>query len=229
MYGLVEGDNLFMKKSALFCLLFLSAFLFSESPRVLRAPVWIYLEPVPGSFGEPAEKQPPVIEINEIARFVLSGMSGGWNFTYVPSDRQRNVEEEFSLEPVMPLQKEDPRVSVDSLTPDYPRLTCWAQLTVDAAIERRLTYWDSIRFHPAKGRGTGERIRETQGIRDAYSHAVLQAIRTLARGLEKNKPKEISGEILLRSSPRLFADEGRFVAEVSVLVNIREVVPYTLY
>jgi len=219
-----------MKAIAGVCFLFCCAILSPENPRILRAPVWIYLEPVPGTFSEPpAEKNPPIEEINEIARFILSGMAAGWSFSYVPSDRRRNVQEEFTLSPVLPLQEADPRFSMDSLTPAYPRLTCWAQLTVDEAIARRLRYWDSIRFLPGKGRGSGERTAESAGIQEAYTNAVLNAVRTIARGMEKNKPKEITGEVLLREGPRLFADEGRFVAEVRVLVNVREIVPYTLF
>ena len=59
--------------------------------------------------------------------------------------------------------------------------------------------------------------------------AVRQAVREHARSLEKNKPKEIRGEVLLRDNPRLHADEGWFVADIKVLVNIREIVPYSVF
>lgn len=219
-----------MKRIATAFLFFICAIMIPESPRVLRAPVWIYLEPVPGNFSDTeTEKSPPLEELQDVARFILSGMSGGWNFSYTPADIRRNVREEFELEPILHIHPEDPRFSVDSLTPVYPRLTCWAQLAVDNAIARRLDYWNSISFSTAKGRGTGERIDETAGIRNAYTNAVLHAVRNLARSMEKNKPREISGEVLLRSSPRLFSDQGRFIADVRVLINIREIVPYTLY
>lgn len=219
-----------MRKLLILLLTLCSVFVFSEAPRVLRAPVWIYLEEVPGSFENPNPEQLPLIEeINEIARFILSGMVGGWNFSYVPGDRKRNIQEDFVLETVQDIQRNDPQLIIDSLKPAYPKLTCWAQFTIDEAAARRLDYWDSIRFRPAKGRGIGERVQESNGIRDAYTNAVLHAVRSLARRLEKNKPKEIRGEVLLREGPRLFANAGQFVAEVQVLVNIREIIPYTLY
>lgn len=219
-----------MTKSLALFFFFMGFALFSESPRILRAPVWVYLESVPGSFEETeAETAPPLQEIEEIALFILSGMAGGWVFTYTPSDVQRDVQEEFSLAPIQDITSGDPRFSMDSLTPTYPRLTCWAQISVDEAISRRLDYWNSIQFNTGKGRGTGERTAENSGIREAYTRAILNAIRTLARSMEKNKPKEISGEVLLREGPRLYADQGLFIAEVRVLVNIRNVVPYTVY
>lgn len=219
-----------MKKFLAGFFFFSGLLLFSESPRVLRAPVWIYLEPVPGSFDESeAEQAPPIQEIEDIARFILSGMSSGWRFTYTPSDVRRNVAEEFSLVPIQEIVHGDPRFSMDSLSPVYPQLTCWAQIAVDEAVSRQLTYWESIQFHTGKGRGTGERTAEAGGIRDAYTGALLNAIRNLARSMEKNKPREISGEVLLREGPRLYADQGLFIAEVRVLINIRTIVPYTVY
>jgi hypothetical protein len=47
--------------------------------------------------------------------------------------------------------------------------------------------------------------------------------------MEKNKPKEITGELLLRDNPRLFPDEGLFIAEVRTVIHIESVVPYRLY
>lgn len=219
-----------MKKSVALLFFFVCTFIVSESPRVLRAPVWIYLESVPGSFEDTeVQKAPPLQEIDDMARFILSGMSSGWNFTYIPSDIRRNVQEEFSLEPIHHIPPGDPRFSMDALTPAYPRLTCWAQLTVDKAISHRLEYWSSIRFSSGRGRGTGERSAESHGIREAYTKAILNAVRNHARSMEKNKPKEITGEVLLREGPRLYADQGLFIAEVRVLLHVRKIVPYSVY
>lgn len=219
-----------MRKYTMLVLLLSCALVFPDAPRILRAPVWIYFEEVPGTFNHSAqEPRPPVENINKMARFILSGMASGWNFSYVPGDRKRAVKEEFFLETIHEIQKNNPQFSIDSLSPVYPKLTCWAQFTVDEATARRLDYWDSIRFRPAKGRGIGQRIQESNGIQEAYTNAVFNAVRSLARHLEKNKPKEIRGEILLREGPRLFANAGQFVAEVQILVNIREIIPYALY
>jgi hypothetical protein len=86
-----------------------------------------------------------------------------------------------------------------------------------------------VQFRSADGRGYGDRERESAGIRDAYSDAVRAAVRAYARKLEKNKPKEIRGEVLLRENPRLFTEAGRFVADITVLVNLIEIVPYTTF
>ncbi len=199
-----------------------------EAPRVLQAPVWVYAERVPGSAesGDVVNDAPPLDRLDALSRFVLSGMVYGWKFSYVPYDKKRGVAEDFSLEPLAEIGENDPRFAIRYLKPSYPRILCVAEYTLDESHARWITHWDSVVFRTSKGRGAGERTAETLGIRAAYVNAIRSAVREHARKIEKNKPKEVIGEVLLRGDPRLFPDEGRFVAEVRVLVNVREVVPY---
>lgn len=212
------------------------AALAAEAPRVLRVPVWVFLEPVPGTFKANTaedtgtkEMLPPATELRSVARFVLGGMVYGWRFNYVPGDRTRRVEESFSLEPVAEIPNDDARFSIAGVDPAYPRVSAWAEFALDDSAARRRLYWNSVQFRSADGRGYGALERESAGIRDAYSDAVRAAVRAYARKLEKNKPKEIRGEVLLRENPRLFTDAGRYVADITVLVNLVEITPYTSF
>ena len=220
----------------------------AESPRVIRVPIWVFLEPVPGtgfgprgdaqsnapgstngSSGNTVQAETPAGDLRAIARYVLGGMIYGWRFTYTPSDRARKVAEYFTFEPIMEIPDNDPRFSLEGLDPAYPRVSTWAQFVLDDSTARRNLYWKSVQFRSADGRGYGDRERESEGIRDAYSDAVRSAVRAYARKLEKNKPKEIRGEVLLREDPRLFTEAGRFVADITVIVNLIEIVPYTTF
>jgi hypothetical protein len=203
----------------------------SETVQTIRAPIWVYLETVPGSRSpEEAKKaKPPIQELDDLARFIMGGMVYGWKFSYTPSDKTRKVEESFSMEPLGIIARNDPHFSLTELVPDYPRLYCWAQFNVDETLARWTSYWGSVLFKSARGQGRGERSQEAAGIRTAYENAVKQAVRDHERKLEKNKPKEIQGEVLLRDSPRLFVDEGWFVADVRLTVNIREIIPYSTF
>ena len=231
------------------CLLVGAPRIHAEAPRVVRVPIWVFLEsyPATGFDGEGAQtitnagtdndpaggerpaKLPPAEDLRSVARFVLGGMVFGWRFEYVPSDRTRRVEEVFTLEPIAEIRDEDPRFSLSGVDPAYPRVSAWADFLMDETTARRSMYWKSVQFRSADGRGYGALERDSAGIRDAYADAVRAAVRSYARKLEKNKPKEIRGEVLLRENPRLFTDEGRFVADITVLVNIQETVPYALY
>jgi hypothetical protein len=197
------------------------------SVREKRAPIWVYLETVPGSTQKP--KAPPIQELNDLARFVMSGMVYGWKFSYTPSDRARKVAEFFELIPIKEIEKNDPRFSLIEITPAYPRLESWAVVILDEPLKRRENYWSSVVFKTSDGRGSGERTAETQGIKTAYTEAVKNAIRGSAQRQVLNKPKEIRGEVQLRDNPRLFAEAGQFVADISVRINIQEIVPYTTF
>jgi len=202
----------------------------AEAPIVARAPVWVYLEKVPGRFdGVALPENPPARELDELSRFILGGMVFGWNFTYTPGDASRKVAESFSLEPIKVIDDRDPRFRILEVSADFPRLNCWAEFTYDAATLRRQSYWDSVVFKSAKGRGMGNLNDGMSGVKEAYANALKQAVRAYARKIEKNKPKEIRGEALLRETPRLFADEGSFVAEVRVILNVRDMIPYSVY
>ncbi|HNY16718.1 MAG TPA: hypothetical protein PKL75_04645 [Treponemataceae bacterium] len=247
---------------AILCALLLAGGLASaDAPRVIRVPVWVFLEPVPGkgfpvpqgdtaataatngsagsvpagaaaTEGTPAIAEssgPPAKDLRELARFVLGGMVYGWRFSYTPSDRTRRVDESFTLEPIAEIPDGDPRFSLSGFDPAYPRVSTWAEFLLDDATARRNLYWKSVQFRSADGRGYGDRERESAGIRDAYSDAVRTAVRAYARKLEKNKPKEIRGEVLLKDNPRLFTEAGRFVADITVLVNLIEIVPYSTF
>jgi len=203
----------------------------AETSREKRAPIWVYLETVPGSLTaeQLKSKIPPIQELNNMARFIMGGMVYGWKFSYTPSDLTRKVTEYFELSPIKEIETGDPRLSISELTPEYPRLSCTAIFTLDDSVKRWELYWSSVLFKSANGRGYAERTEEVEGIHKAYADAVRDAVRSYARKLEKNKPKEIRGEVLLRDEPRLFTDGGQFVADIKVFINMQELIPYTTF
>lgn len=196
--------------------------------RIVRAPIWVYLEPVPGNVdtGQTNPRTPPLPELKNLSRFVLEGMVFGWRVVYTPPDRARAVAEYFEMVPLARLPENDERLKLTELRVRYPFLETWAELTIDGATARHSDRWQSVIFRTVQGRGTGERTAETEGIRDAYRAAVLNAVREHARSLEKNKPKEIHADLLLRGEPRLHVDQGWFVANLRLILHIKEIVPY---
>lgn len=197
----------------------------------LSAPIWVYLETVPGTFSsdELKAQAPPIQKLDEISRFVLSGMLYGWKFSYTPPDKTRAVAEYFSLSPIDSIASNDPSFTLSDITPAYPTLLCWARYSLNDSQKRRLLYWDSILFKNGGGTGKGERKDESEGIKNSYTNAIMQAIREYSRSIEKNKPKEIRGEVKLKDSPRLFSDQGFFVTTVRVRINVQEMVPYRVF
>lgn len=229
-----------MKKSFfLCCLLFCSVFAYPDSysgsskdeALIVRAPVWVFLEPEPGTFTEEkkAEFVPPQKALKELSAYVLSGMTYGWKFSYTPYDKKRAVKEFFELKPVYLINSEDERLFLTDIKIKYPYCYCWAEYRIPIEKSMRLKTWKSVSYKTVKGEGTGSRSDELKGVYDAYTEAVKNAIREYARKILKNKPKEIKGEILIKSNPRIYVESGLFKADLEVYLNITQIIPYVLF
>lgn len=229
-----------MKKLAFWCsLLFCSVFAYPDSysgaskdeALIVRAPVWVFLEPEPGAFTEEKKSEflPPKKALKELSAYVLSGMTYGWKFSYTPYDKKRAVEELFELKPVYPINSEDERLFLTDIKIKYPYCYCWAEYRIPTKNAMRLKAWKSVSHKTAKGRGIGSRSDELKGVYNAYTEAVKNAIREYARKILKNKPKEIKGEILIKSNPRIYVESGLFKAELEIYLNITQIVPYALF
>ncbi len=230
-----------MKKNLLFAFLFigLSLSVFAntytgstdDEAFIFRAPIWVFLEPVPGHFSdeERAEFVPPKDAIIEFSRYILSAMAYGWKFSYTPYDKKRGVKEYFELIPIKPISKKDRSVKVKDIEVNYPYCYCWVEYKLPEIYRTRYKFWHKGSYKVIKGRGKGERSDELQGVYDAYTEAAKMAIRNYARKILKNKPKEITGEVLIRDTPRLFVESGYFKAELELYLNLKDVIPYKVF
>ena len=198
---------------------------------IIRAPVWVFLEPQPGVMDNDTQgtRLPPRQALTELSKTIMEGMVYGWKFSYTPFDKRRAVAEEFELEPLQSILSNDNRLSVTELRPQYPYLYCWAEYRVTDAVALHRTEWIRINYVTAKGSGSAERKLEIDGVRQAYREAALAAVRGYLRKNIKNKPKTVNGEMLIKGNPRLYVSGGKFTAELSVYLYIREVIPYQTF
>lgn len=204
------------------------------SPReaqIVRVPVWVFLESQPGVMDNDVHGTvlPPRRALTELSKTVLEGMVYGWQFTYTPFDKQRQVAEEFELVPLHAITANDGTLSFTDVKVQYPYVYCWAEYRITDAMNK----WraEAIRLHTvtSKGRGSAERKLELEGIRIAYKQAALNAVRGYLRKNIKNKPKSVTGEMMIRDNPRLYTAGGKFHAEISVYLSIKEVIPYEVF
>ena len=203
----------------------------SETALIVRSPVWVFLETEPGTFDDKPPKQniPPKEALNELSRYILSGMIYGWKFSYTPYDKKRNVQEFFELMPIFQIEKNDKNFFITDVEIKYPFCYCWAEYGIPESKAIRLEFWKSISHKTVKGRGMGERSDELKGVYNAYTEAAKNAIREYARKFVKNKPKEISGEMLIKNNPRLYIESGLFKAELELYLHIEEIISYNFF
>lgn len=237
-------ERIFLKyKKAMCFFLCICAFLFCcadsfsqvlATQKTIKFPVWVLIEPEPSCVEDLDESKNgaltfAITHMRTSVPFILEGLVYGWNFTYTPSDKLRGVEEFFEYEPIAPIKIGDKSISFSQLKTDESKFSCWvAYERTDLQFDLR-KHWNSVKFPKINGTGSGSVRDGDEGIRDAYAEAILKAVREYVQGFVKNKPKEISGSVLLEDFPLLSVQSGRYVAKLELLVDISRIVPYSSF
>lgn len=215
---------------------FLTACIYAQTPSVvehIRLALWAEADAYP----ELAEAQDtssgvydyPVKRIRTIAPFLINGMVNGWNFTYTPSDKLRGVDEYFSFSDILPLG-----TAADSITYADPwiedgKVRCWAEFTRTPQMIRTYSLWASINHPIINGTGYGNIQDGFDGITEAAEDALKDAVRSYFRTKIKDKPKEISGKVLVRREPMLGISSGRYTVQLDFFLETDRIIPYTQY
>jgi len=178
---------------------------------------------------EPPSRQQIVTMLLSEARFAFSGMIYGFNFNYTPSDPVRQVKEVFDLTPIAEVPWGDPRLSVLSTRSTADLF--FAQITYRPADFQvfRLQGWQSNSNDHASGSGSASYLLGTPGRAAAVNAAIKNAIREYVRAREYNRPREIRGSLALLDPPRIGVQRGDYFAEVRIALDIRAILPYTVF
>ncbi|MGL4982668.1 MAG: hypothetical protein ACRC4W_07455 [Treponemataceae bacterium] len=209
----------------------LTTFFFSTER--IRFPLWTMLDAEPSveykSALDAKFYQYAVDEMKVLAPFVIEGIIYGWKFSYTPSDRLRNVKEFFSFEPLYILPKDDKNLMYSDAILEDNKLICWIEYKQDEQAALKRNAWTSVLFKKIRGRGNSALSNGVAGIKAACSSAVKNAVHEFTRTIQKNKPKEINGVVVLQNFPQIIASSGKFVATADFYVRIDEIIPYTQF
>jgi hypothetical protein len=202
--------------------------------KTIKFPVWVLIEPEPSCVEELDETKNgeltfAIKHMRTSVPFILEGLIYGWNFTYTPSDKLRNVEEFFEFSPISTIKIGDANIRFSQLKADESKFSCWVSYERTELQYELRKHWNSIKFPKIKGVGSGSIRDGDEGIRDAYAEAILKAVREYVQGYTKNKPKEISGTVLLEDYPILSIQSGKYVAKLEFLLKISRILPYSSF
>ena len=215
--------------------------LFAQTPSIvrhIRFPIWAEVDAYPGTQAaaddiDAKEFSYPIARIKETVPFLIEGLVYGWNFTYVPSDKTRGVEEFFEIEPVQKLsdgQKNDGgTIEYSSVWIENNRFNCWVDFTRTDHQVQTYNLWSSIQNPTIQGRGYGDLTKGFDGIKEAAEDSLKNAVRSYYRNLIKNKPKQITGAVLLRKTPLLGIDSGRYVINLDFFLECGTIEEYTQF
>lgn len=236
-------------------ILLLSEFSFTQTPSVIRnirIPLWAELDAFPGLFEDFSETEDfttnenyenqeentvktdlesgiydyPINSIKEVAPFLINGMVYGWSFTYTPSDKARGVDEYLEVTELYDQSYILAGIHYASPWIQNNRFNCWCEFTRNEAQIQYYNLWNSIQNPVIHGRGYGDLTLGFEGIRNAAEDSLKEAVRAYYRNLIKNKPKEISGKVLIKNQPTMGIDSGRYVINLDFFLECDRIIEY---
>lgn len=198
----------------------------------LSVRLWCELEPMVEEGPEyPLSRAEAQRRLLEEARVVLSGMIYGLRFRYTPADNARGVAEEFSLEPVAEIRWGDPALSIEDAWQEDSLLHAIVSYRLADFQQARRRAWQSTAIPVSMGEGSASlfTLPGLKGKRVSLEQAAKEAIRNYLRPIHANKPREIAGELLLWSEPRVLIKSGAYQTLAQVKLQVREVRSYSLF
>jgi len=213
-------------------LLFLLPLLCHAQSNPINLRLWCELEPmVQENEDYPLTTEEAQRRALEEARAILSGMIYGYRFRYTPGDALRQVDEEFHITPVAEILWGDPNMAItDAYVKDsllFVKVTY--QLEDFQAARRRA--WSSNSVEASSGVGSHSVFTATspEGKRQALQEALKNAVREALRPVYFNKPREVTGEILIWNEPHTVIQSGTFTTRADVKLRVKEVRSYSLF
>ncbi len=222
----------FLKKNFIVCIsLFLSAYIFSIQFELLTIDVWCELEPPvrEQDTDYPLSKKQAAENILNEARFIISGMIYGFDFSYVPFDKSRNVQEQFQLTPISEIPRGDKNLKIIYTEHRNRKLFTKVQYELEEYQIKRRSAWLSNAIPSTTGRGEGNLFKSYSEKITSYEQAIKNAIRNLLKTQLFNKPRQIIGQALIEEAPQIFISAGRYVSKLRVKLKIQEVIPYSVF
>ena len=223
-------------KRLIFALGFAGSLLFAQTPSVvrnIRLPLWAELDAYPGlelsSDENSGQFDFPVSQMRRIAPFIISGMVYGWNFVYVPYDKARGVEEYLEVTEIVSSDVIKGGIKYTSPWISDNNLNCWVEYVRTDSQVQTYNLWKSIQNPVIGGIGYASVEKGFEGIEEAAREALKDAVRSYYRKVIKNKPKEITGSVLIRDFPTLGITSGRYVINLDFFLECGRIVEYSVY
>ncbi len=204
------------------------------APSRLRVSIWTPIDEYPLRKDLPGEDEefymPAIRNLRNIGAFYLTGMCYGWTFSYTPADRARGVSEYFECIPRSIIEENDSRMLWTDPVFSDNRITCWLEFERSSSMMANREMWHKMWYVSASSRGEGSVHDGPEGMKNSVLDAVRNAVRDYAMAMSKNKPKEVTGTIVLKDeNPRIFIDSGKYVADLDFFLYVDKIEQYKFY
>lgn len=197
------------------------------SSRLLEGEFFAEMEPVvPGEVEYPIPQEELIKRLLAEARFLYSGMLYGFTFSYVPSDSLRRTTESFELVPIYEIPWGDENMVVRSTRVFEGVLYAVIRYYLEDFQIDRLRSWSTNLIPVTQGRGEGDMLLGYEQRIEAVKEGFKLGIRRYIQEREYNKPRKITGELLLAESPLIMSGSGVYVADVKFRLRVDKISHY---
>lgn len=167
--------------------------------------------------------------ISELASLFVEGMTGGYSFVYVPSDKKRNIKEKFVISPLRPSVLQECKITFEKPVFDENTVKVWVRVKMSEDVARQYCAWRSLESERVSASGRGNVGDGFSGVKKAFEEALKSGVRAFYRTRVKNKPKEIRGKVLLRRAPLVGVDAGKYVLRLDFLLQTIRILEHTQF
>ena len=194
--------------------------------------LWCELEPmVQENEDYPLSTEEAQRRALEEARGILSGMIYGYRFRYTPGDAVRKIDEEFSMIPVAEILWADPNMRIADAYVEGSLLFVKVTYQLEDFQVARRRAWSSNSVEASTGIGSYSVFTapSPEAKRQALQDALKNAVREALRPVHFNKPREVSGEILIWNDPHTVIQSGTYTTRADVKLRVKEIRSYSLF
>ena len=161
--------------------------------------------------------------LKETGNFVINAMVYGWDFSITPKDNTRGVKEYVEFTPIKETSVDTFDITWSNIVYEPDRITCWVPLMMHTK-----AWWNSVNCPRIHGTGESVYTGKIDAIKQAFFDAAKNAVLNYVKKLEKNKPKEITGSLLLKTdTPGLRIDSGKYVSDLDFFLHVDKIVRYS--
>ncbi len=166
--------------------------------------------------------------LKETGNFVINAMVYGWNFSITPKDNTRGVKEYVEFTPIKETSVDTFNITWSNIVYEQDKITCWVEFDRTSLMMHTKAWWNSVNCPRIHGTGESVYTGKIDAIKQAFFDAAKNAVLNYVKKFEKNKPKEITGSLLLKTdTPGLRIDSGKYVSDLDFFLHADKIVRYS--
>ena len=170
-----------------------------------------------------------VLQMKKLAPYIINGMVYGWEFVYTPSDSTRGVSEYFEVKPLRDFSEERKLIKYETAIRENSKLHVWVSFKRNS--QQRIYYqqWADLQNQKISGIGSGKVEKGFAGINEACDEALKVAVRGHFQKIMRNKPKQITGRVLISDIHGMTVDKGHYKVQLDYFLETVKIKEYNLF